>query len=169
MHTDLQFGEFMSARYASLVRTGYLLTGDRGLAEDLVQSALERTYLSWRRLRERESAEAYTRTTMVRLAVKWRRRRWTGEIPTGELPERAHHDPTGVADDADQLRRVLLRLPVAQRAVLVLRFYADQSEVETAAALGCSVGTVKSRTNRALRALREAGALPELSPGRGIQ
>jgi RNA polymerase sigma-70 factor (sigma-E family) len=169
MHTDQQFGEFMSARYASLVRTGYLLTGDRGLAEDLVQSALERTYLHWHRLRERESAEAYTRTTMVRLAIRWRRRRWTGEVPTGELPELADRDHAAAAEDADLMRRALLQLPVSQRAVLVLRFYADQSEAETAAALGCSLGTVKSRTYRALRTLRTTGVLPEPIPERGIR
>jgi RNA polymerase sigma-70 factor (sigma-E family) len=165
MSSEQQFGDFVSARYPSLVRTGYLLTGDRGHAEDLVQSALERTYLSWRRLRESANAEAYTRTVMVRLALRWRRRRWSGEIPTGELPESPGPDPVSALDEADVLRRALLRLPLPQRAVLILRYYADLPEAEIATVLGCSVGTVKSRASRGLDALRAAGVLTTLKEG----
>jgi RNA polymerase sigma-70 factor (sigma-E family) len=168
MVTDQPFGEFVSARYTSLLRAAYLLTGDRGHAEDLVQSALVRTYLGWRRLREPANAEAYTRATMIRLATRWRRRRWSGEVPTGELPEPAGRDHTAAVDDADLVRRALLGLPWAQRTVLVLRYFADQTEAEIAATLGVSVGTVKSRASRGLAALRAAGvhAVPnDAAPG----
>ena len=167
MSAEQQFADFVSARYPSLVRTGYLLLGDRGHAEDLVQSALERTYLAWRRLHEAANAEAYTRTVMIRLATRWRRRRWTGEIPTGDLPELPGADPAAGLDEADLLRQALLRLPLGQRAVLVLRYYADLPETEVAAVLGCSVGTVKSRAARGLDALRAAGVRQALTGPQG--
>ncbi len=153
------FAGFVSARYAPLVRTGYLLTGDRGLAEDLVQQCLLGTYRAWGRLERTGSAEAYTRTSMVRLATRWRGRRWRGEVPTDPLPEAPAGDhATGVVT-AEAVRRALAVLPAAQRAVLVLRYFDDRSEQETAEMLRCSVGTVKSRTSRALDALRARGLL----------
>ena len=156
---EREFAEFVGARYSSLLRTAYLLTGDRGHAEDLAQSALVRTFQAWRRLADPANAEAYTRATMIRLAMRWRRRRWTGEMPTAVLPERMAGDHAGTVKQAELLRRALLGLPWSQRAVLVLRYYADQSEAEIAAALGCSVGTVKSRASRGLAGLRAAGVL----------
>jgi RNA polymerase sigma-70 factor (sigma-E family) len=151
------FAEFVAGGYAGLVRTAYLLTGDRGLAEDLVQQCLLSTYRAFRRLDDVDRAEAYTRTSMVRLATRWRRRRWSGEVPTDPMPEHAVDDFASGVATTEVTRRALATLPAGQRAVLVLRYFDDRSERETAEMLGCSVGTVKSRTSRALAALRAAG------------
>jgi RNA polymerase sigma-70 factor (sigma-E family) len=158
------FDEFVAVTGARLGRTAALLTGDRHLAEDLLQTALAKTYLRWHRLREPAAAEAYVRRVMVTTLIRWRRRRWLGEIPAAELPERAAHDPYGAADTRDLLRSALLRLPPQQRAVLVLRFFEDLSEEDAARALGCSRGTVKSRTSRALAALRRSDLLDAAPP-----
>lgn len=156
---DELFDEFVARRYRALVRTAFLLVGDVGQAEDLVQSALYRTFRAWASLREPAAVEAYTRTTMIRLAGRWRRRRWSGEIPSADPSERA--DSRGEIDrsDAIDLWRALAGLSMPHRTVLVLRFYEDLSEAECAALLNCSVGTVKSRTSRALGALRASGNL----------
>jgi RNA polymerase sigma-70 factor (sigma-E family) len=157
--SDDDFAAFVAARYRALVRTGLLLTGDTGHAEDLTQSALIRTYLAWGRLREPANAEAYARRTLVRLALRARQRRWTAEVATARIPE-AGGEPLAVVDDLVlDVRRALASLPVAQRAVLVLRYLDDQSEAETARLLGISPGTVKSRAARGLATLREAGLL----------
>ena len=156
---DEAFVALVAARYPALVRSAFLLTGDRGTAEDLVQSALLRTYDRWARLGAPDHAEAYTRTVMVRLAARWRGRRWRGEVPAAQLPEPVGMDPVPATDEALQVRQAVAGLPWPQRAVLVLRFFEDRSEAETARLLGCSVGTVKSRTHRALAALRDAGLL----------
>ena len=156
---DGAFIDFVASRYAGLVRSGYLLTGDRGLAEDLVQQCLMATYRGWHRLDDPANAEAYTRTSMVRLATRWRRRRWHGEVPTDPLPEGSTSDHAPGVATADVVRRALAALSPDHRAVLVLRFFDDRSEDETAAMLRCSVGTVKSRTSRALAALRAHGLL----------
>ncbi|GHJ44038.1 hypothetical protein Cs7R123_13800 [Catellatospora sp. TT07R-123] len=151
-----EFDAFVRARTGALLRAAYFLTGDRHLAEDLVQSALARTHRSWPSLHAAGAADAYTRKTMYHLQVSWWRRRRVAETLTDELPAR-----TGaVADPADQtalqvtLRSMLLRLPARQRAVLVLRFFDDLTEEQTAQALGVTVGTVKSQTAKALAKLR---------------
>ena len=154
------FADFVASRYSSLARSAYLLVDDRGGAEDLVQSALFRTFAAWDRLRAGEAAEAYTRKTMVHLASRWRRRRWHGEIPDDRIASRpGFHDPISSPDRAVDVRVALSRLPLPQRAVLVLRYFDDLSEVETARVLGCSVGAVKSRASRGLTTLRAAGLL----------
>ncbi|HEY6748736.1 MAG TPA: SigE family RNA polymerase sigma factor [Mycobacteriales bacterium] len=157
------FAGFVRARYGSLLRYAYLLTADRGHAEDLVQDGLARTYAAWGRLVEPAAAEAYTRTTLVRLALRARRRRWRGETPTPVLPERPGPDPD--LDLAESVRAALATLPPDQRAVLVLRYYDDRSEREIAALLDCSPGTVKSRAARGLAALREAALLDGVLEG----
>lgn len=160
MARDDDFAAFVAARYRALVRTGLLLTGDTGHAEDLAQSALIRTYLAWARLREPANAEAYARRTLVRLALRARRRRWTGEVATD--PTAACPAPRADIDHEDlvlDVRRALTALPPGQRAVLVLRYLDDQSEAETARLLGISLGTVKSRAARGLASLRHAGLL----------
>ena len=160
MPRDDEFGAFVAARYRALVRTGLLLAGDLGHAEDLVQSALIRTYLAWGRLRDPASAEAYARRTLARLAVRARRRRWHGEAPAGVAPEPPHGPAAGPDGDlAVDVRRALATLPPGQRAVLVLRYLDDLSEAETARLLGVSPGTVKSRAARGLASLRQAGLL----------
>ena len=162
---DDEFAAFVAARYRALVRTGLLLAGDRGHAEDLAQSALIRTYLAWGRLRDPANAEAYARRTLLRLALRARQRRWSGEIATGRLPDRPDDRPAGGTLDpgrddlAFDVRRALAELPAGQRAVLVLRYLDDQSEAETARLLGISPGTVKSRAARGLATLRQAGLL----------
>lgn len=165
MARDEDFAAFMAARYRALVRTGLLLTGDVGHAEDLTQSALIRTYLAWTRLRGPASAEAYARKTLVRLAVRARRRRWSGEVASSHPGlARSPAEPltaSARSDLAMDVRRALAALPAGQRAVLVLRYLDDQSEAETARLLGISPGTVKSRTARGLASLRQAGLLDQ--------
>ncbi|MEU8296468.1 SigE family RNA polymerase sigma factor [Micromonospora sp. NPDC048909] len=136
------FAEFVRAETARLTRFAYLLTGDRHHAEDLVQVALARVAVRWERL---DDPAAYLRRVLVTQAASWWR--WRRARPPerldGLLPDRA-----GPGDDADlrlALRAALARLTVRQRAVLVLRYYEDRTETETAALLGCRVGTVKDR------------------------
>ncbi|MEV6816605.1 SigE family RNA polymerase sigma factor [Micromonospora sp. NPDC051296] len=161
-----EFRDFVTARSGALLRTAYLLTGDWGTAEDLLQTALTKTYLAWKRLGGIEAIEPYARRVMVNTSTSWWRRRWHGERPTETLPERAAADEIEQQLDRDVLWRHLRALPARQRAVLVLRYYEDMSEAQTAALLDISPGTVKSQTSRALSTLRrrlgadEAFALP---------
>ena len=160
MARDEEFGAFVAARYRALVRTGLLLSGDTGHAEDLAQSALIRTYLAWGRLRDPANAEAYARRTLVRLALRARQRRWNHEVAADRIPEPGLAIVgSGTEDLAVDVRRALATLPSGQRAVLVLRYLDDQSEAETARLLGISPGTVKSRAARGLASLRAAGLL----------
>ncbi|MGW0502509.1 SigE family RNA polymerase sigma factor [Micromonospora sp. NPDC003241] len=149
-----EFRDFVTARSAALLRTAYLLTGDWGTAEDLLQTALTKTYLAWKRLGGIEAIEPYARRVMVNTSTSWWRRRWHGERPTEVLPERAAADAIEQQLDRDVLWRHLRALPARQRAVLVLRYYEDMSEAQTAALLEISPGTVKSQTSRALATLR---------------
>jgi RNA polymerase sigma-70 factor (ECF subfamily) len=152
---DAEFREFVAARSPAMLRTSYLLAGgDWALAEDLLQSALTKTYLAWNRIRDRDAVDAYVRRTLATTATSWWRRRWHGERATAVLPERAAGDDARLVDERDALWRLVIRLPARQRAVLVLRFYEDLSEAETAHILGLSPGTVKSHTSRALATLR---------------
>ena len=150
-----EFREFVAARSAALLRTAFLLAGDWATAEDLLQTALTKTYLAWKRLGEIEAVEPYARRVLVNTATSWWRRRWHGERPTEVLPERAAPDRLDEQLERDVLWRHVKALPARQRAVLVLRFYEDLSEAQTAALLGISVGTVKSQTSRALGTLRQ--------------
>ena len=161
MTPDEEFTAFVAARWTALLRTGYLLTGNRSTAEDLVQAALAKTYVAWPRLRDVAAAEPYVKRTMVTTYTSWWRRHRGRESSVADLPER----PGVRAVPVDELEAVVTRsvlwphlaaLPRGQRAAVVLRFYEDLSEAETAAVLGCSVGTVKSQTHRALSALRTA-------------
>lgn len=155
------FSRFMADRYEPLVRTAYLLTADRGHAEDLAQASLLRTFLAWDRLRDTANAETYTRTVMARLAIRWGRRRWRGERATVSIDAAPVADGGERVDDADLAMRCLAALPAPQRAVLVLRYFEQRSEAEIAAILRCSPGTVKSRAARALAALRASGLLDD--------
>ncbi|MEU5562482.1 SigE family RNA polymerase sigma factor [Micromonospora musae] len=152
--SEEEFREFVAARSAALLRTAYLLAGDWATAEDLLQTALTKTYLAWRRLGGIEAIEPYARRVLVNTSTSWWRRRWHGERPTEVLPERAGADEVERQLDRDLLWRHLRALPNRQRAVLVLRYYEDMSEAQTAALLGISTGTVKSQTARALATLR---------------
>ena len=151
------FEALVDARSTSLLRTAYLLTGDWGTAEDLLQTALAKTWFRWHALRDTQAAEAYVRQVMSRTFATWWRRKWRGETPTDVLPDVLGHDPYSGVVARDLLRRALAELPPRQRAIVVLRFYEDLSEVQVAEALGCSVGTVKSTVSRALVRLRQSG------------
>jgi RNA polymerase sigma-70 factor (ECF subfamily) len=150
-----EFREFVAARSAALLRSAYLLAGDWATAEDLLQTALTKTYLAWKRLGEIEAVEPYARRVLVNTATSWWRRRWHGERPTEFLPERAVSDATDEQLNRDLLWKHVKALPARQRAVLVLRFYEDMSEAQTAELLNISAGTVKSQTSRALGTLRQ--------------
>lgn len=149
-----EFREFVTARSAALLRTAYLLTGDWGLAEDLLQTALTKTYLAWKRLGEIGAVEPYTRRVLINTATSWWRRRWWGERPTEQLPERPGVDQHQEALERDAMWRHLRALPPRQRAVLVLRYYEDLSEAQIAELMEISPGTVKSQAARALATLR---------------
>ncbi len=156
------FSAFVGSRYPALVRYGVLLTGDRGHGEDLVQSALVKTYRAWSRLYPEGQPEAYTRTVMERMAWRMVRRRWRGELPTADLPERATDgDAYAERDRADAVLQALRTLPAQQRVVLILRYWAGLTEAEIAERLGCSAGTVKSRASRAVAFLRASALLDD--------
>ena len=146
------FDEFVATRSRALLRTAYLLTGDHGLAEDLLQTALAKCWFSWGRIDG--PPEPYVRRALATTYATWWRRRWRGEQPTGNLPDRGDPAATAPVDDRDALWRALGALPRRQRAVVVLRYYEDLSEAETASALGISTGTVKSQAAKALATLR---------------
>ncbi|WP_344442386.1 SigE family RNA polymerase sigma factor [Kitasatospora nipponensis] len=160
------FEEYVAARQGALLRTAYLLTGDAHLAQDLVQSTLLRVWQRWSRIGPMEHADGYVHRVMVTMLAGWRRRRWQGEVPHGDpalVPapgSGAAHDPHAAHGDRAVLVTALRTLPPRQRAVVVLRFHLDLSEAQAAAALGCSVGTVKSQTAKALARLR--GSVPVL-------
>jgi RNA polymerase sigma-70 factor (sigma-E family) len=147
---DALFDAFVRARLAELLRFGHVLSGNPHTAADLVQDALERTLLAWPRIQKRDDPEGYVRRTMINGYISiWRRRsreRLVAQVPDIVLGS----EPPGDAD----LMHALAQLPPRARAVVVLRFYQDLSEREAAAVLGCSVGTVKSQTARALARLR---------------
>lgn len=153
--TEAEFTAFVAARSAALMRTAHLLAGDRQHGEDLLQQALTKVYLSWRKMRDPQAAEAYARRTLVTTAVSWRRRRWHGEHPSEVLPERLAPDGTAGIDERLRVWAEIAALPARQRAVVVLRYYEDHSESEIAGLLGVTPGTVKSQASRALSTLRE--------------
>jgi RNA polymerase sigma-70 factor (sigma-E family) len=159
VRTVESFDEFVGARSPALLRTAYLLTRDHALAEDLVQTALAKAWFHWSRIKS-DDPEPYVRRILVTTYSAWWRRRWTGEIPTEELPE----TPAPPGEDGIDLWDALGRLPRRQRAVLVLRFYEDLTEAETARLMGCSVGTVKSQASKALAKLRLDPALASGAP-----
>ena len=160
------FRDFVEARSSALLRSGWLLTGDWPSAEDLVQTALAAAWPHWSSLRRQDAPELYVRKIMVNTFLRWRQRRWNGEVATAKLPElRAYGDVFAQVDSRTALTSALDRLPPRQRAVVVLRYFADQTEAQTAEAMGCSVGAVKSHAAKALARLREAPGLAELMTG----
>ena len=157
------FTELVSTRSGALFRTAYLVVGDHQLAQDLLQEALVKAYAAWPRLRDPAKAEAYVRRTIMTTATSWRRRRSFHERPVGAVPETSTGDATEQLAVQDALWHELSSLPPRQRAALVLRFYEDLTEAQTAEAMGCSVGTVKSQVSDALTKLRNrAGLEPAL-------
>ena len=161
MRDDQGFAEFATANARRLRHAARLLTGDDSRAEDLLQTALARTYLRWDRIRA-EDPTAYVRRVLYTAHVDWWRRRWRHEYPTDELPDvAAAGDLADRAAERDRLRGALARLSPRERAVVVLRFYEDLGERETAAVLGMAVGTVKSTCSRALAKLRVSPLLAD--------
>jgi RNA polymerase sigma-70 factor (sigma-E family) len=152
------FVEFVTARGPALHRTAVLLTRQEQSAEDLVQVALAKAWTSWGRIEG--SHEAYVRRIIVNEFASGWRRRWRGEVPTADLPERACDEGEAVST-RQSLIAALATLPPRQRAVVVLRFFNDYTEAATADALSISVGTVKSQTFKALASLRVSGELAE--------
>lgn len=149
-----RYEEWAAARAPSLHRTAYLLCGDWHVAEDMVQEALVRAASRWRRLEGMEQPEAYVRKVLVNGVRRRGRLRSSSERPASALPSPAVLDGAQERADRDALMGALARLPARQRATVVLRYFEQLSEVETAHALECSTGTVKSQTSRALAALR---------------
>ena len=163
-HAKQDFADFAAARSPELLRLAYVLTGDRHAAEDLLQTAFTRAAAHWGRVHR--SPEAYLRKIMYREQVSlWRRRSRRPETVMAELPEPGGHqqlagDQLASADSRLALRQALLALPPGKRVVLVLRYLEDMPEAQVAAVLGCSVGTVRSQTHKAIRQLKTV--LPDL-------
>lgn len=149
---DESFRRFVVDRRRSLLRSAFLLTGDRGHAEDLVQTALLKTYRHWDRVVGRGDPGAYVHRVLVTTSTSWWRRLASSEQVIESVPDRAA-DPEWERDD--ELVRAIRSLPPRMRAVVVLRFYEDLSESRTAEVLGCSIGTVKTQASRAMARLRE--------------
>jgi RNA polymerase sigma-70 factor (sigma-E family) len=149
-----EFAEFVASHARQLQRAAWLLTGDWGNAEDLVQTALTRTWQHWTSVRHPDARAAYTRRVVVTTFLGWRRRRSVDES-LGWVPDRAAHGSReNEFVDSVAVLAALKLLPPRQRAVVVLRYFDDLTEHAAADALGCSVGTVKSQNARALRTLR---------------
>src|SRR5215469_5439629 len=156
---DVTFEEFVRARSSSLLRTALLLAGqDRAEAEDLLQIALERAYRHWPRVLKSAEPERYVRRILANASAdRWRSiGRRAEHAASARSPEAVTPDRTTDIAERDYLLRALAALPPGQRAVVVLRYFDDLSEGQTAQMLGCSVGTVKSQTARALDRLRAA-------------
>jgi len=150
---DEEFRDFVVANTPALFRTAFMLTGDRGHAEDLLQTAWMKTSRRWTQIIAPEARYAYVRRVMVNTQTSWFRRRRVVEDFVDALPESPGQSNDFQAPEGVTLP-ALARLPAGMRAVLVLRFFEDLSEAETARLLGCSVGTVKSQTSRGLDRLR---------------
>ncbi|KAB2973631.1 SigE family RNA polymerase sigma factor [Streptomyces sp. SS1-1] len=162
------FSSYVRARQPVLLRTARSLTANPSDAEDLLQTALTKTYVAWERIEDHRALDGYVRRALLNTRTSQWRKRKVDEFACDELPE---PEPLpGHADDPaerqalrDAMWRAIMRLPARQRAMVVLRYYEDLSEVQTAEVLGVSVGTVKSAVSRALGKLRED---PELVPVR---
>jgi RNA polymerase sigma-70 factor (sigma-E family) len=151
---EAEFTEFVHGNWARLVRLGYVLTGDRGLGEDLAQSALAKAYASWPRVARAGSPDAYVRKIVVNASRDRLRRRRVDELLTDLVPEPKCAASGDAVETRAALLSALLKLPARQREIVVLRFWLDLTETEAAAAAGCSIGNVKSQTSRALAKLR---------------
>lgn len=154
---DSEYVEFVETMGPRLRRTAYLICGDWHRAEDAVQEALYKLYLSWAKVDRSGNPAAYARRVVVNTTLDGRRRPWRREVPTDELPDQAMAgDPGGQHAARDELGAVLAEVPPRQRACVVLRYYEDLSIEQTADILGCSAGTVKSQAARGLETLRHA-------------
>lgn len=155
------FEEFVAGQAAGLLRLAYLLTGDRHLAEDLLQTAMVKVYRRWRSVERAVQPEAYVRRILVNTSITWRRRHvWlerptaTGSLPDGGLGAGPDGDPAEELASREAVWQLLLRLPPRARAVLVLRFFEDLDDATIAQVLGVAPSTVRSTASRALAGLR---------------
>ncbi len=163
--TDGEYTAYVSARLPRLHRTAYLMCGDAHRADDLVQATLVSLYVHWRRASSAHNLDGYVHRIMTHRFVDEKRRPWSRVELHAEPPERGTAPPDGV-DERDTVVAALRRIPPGQRAVIVLRYFEDLSVEDTAAALGCSTGTVKSQCARGLVALRTAlGDAQTITPG----
>ncbi|GAA2996901.1 SigE family RNA polymerase sigma factor [Streptosporangium longisporum] len=159
---EADFRQFVIDRSGALFRTAYLLTGDRHAAEELVKTALVKTAVKWRGLRDPAALEGYVRRVMYHEQVsRWRRRSRVTEVSAGWLPEQIGDGHAETADLRLVMRDALARLTPRQRTMLVLRYFEDLSETEIARLLGVRVGSVRSQIYRSLERLKKAA--PELS------
>jgi len=150
-----EFTEFVTARSHALIRLAYVLTSDQHAAEDLLQSALTKAAAHWGRIHS--SPEAYVRRIMYRDQVSiWRQRARRNEVPVAVVPEHRSENPFNDFEERTVLLDAIRALPAGKRAVLVLRYLEDLPESQVANILGCSVGTVRSQTHRAVAQLRLA-------------
>lgn len=162
---DGEFVEYVSARLPSLYRTAFLMCGDAHLADDVVQQTITALYVKWRRVSRADNIDAYVHRMLVHKLVDEKRLSWTkvrllGSVP---VPDRPPVTPYDDLAERDSLVAALAHLPRGQRTVLVLRFLCDLSLADTAAAMGCSEGNVKSQTARALAAVRQVLDVTEMS------
>lgn len=156
-----EFSEFAHSRWPQLVRLGYGLTGDRGMAEDLAQTALASAYASWSRVSRADDPDAYLRRILLNAYRGGRRKRRVAEDLRPTAPEVAIADPADRHDDQAAMLAALAELPPKQREVVLLRFWLDLTEVQVAATIGCSLGNVKSQSARALAKLRVSAELAD--------
>lgn len=165
MSRDVDFDGFVAARSRALLQTAWLLTGDWHLAEDLLQTTLAKAYPAWHRIRDGND-EAYVRRVLVTTYSTWWRRAWRREQATDQLADVVDAGDSPAQVDLRQLlSSALASLPRRQRAVVVLRYYCDLSELDAAEALGCSVGTVKSQAAKGLSRLRQSDLAVALEEG----
>ena len=160
--SDEQFDGFVRSASPGLLRAARLLVGDWPAAEDLVQTAFEKTWPRWDKLPDDQQRLAYLHRVLTNAFLRGQRRKWTGEIATGELPHPAAADETDTLLLRASVLASVRRLPPRQRAVIALRYLADLTEAQTAAAMRCSTGTVKGYSARALAALRADPAVADL-------
>jgi RNA polymerase sigma-70 factor (sigma-E family) len=159
---DERFAQFIAARQRSLQRTAWWLTGDWGLAEDLVQTALARSWPKWERVQRLDDPEIYVRRVMVNVWASWSHRRWRGEKATESMPEdQIQGDMAAEVAVRLTVRAALESLTARQRAMVVLRIFDDLSEAQVANVMGCAVGTVKSTMSQALARLRDNAQMTE--------
>jgi RNA polymerase sigma-70 factor (sigma-E family) len=163
--TQPSFDVFVAARGSALLRHAYVLTGDRHLAEDLVQEVLAHLYRRWDKVVATTSPEAYVKTSVTRQFLSWRRRRSYAERPTDAVPEprAAQGDSSDTFAGDDAVWRQLATLPRRQRAILALRFYDDQSDAQIAEILGISASAVRAHASRGITTLREQLAGTDVS------
>lgn len=162
MSANDDFTEYVAARWPRLVRSAMLLGCSTPEAEDIVQTALTRCLVHWRKVEQADDRDAYVHRVLINTFTSSRRRRWTTEEPMAAVPEHAGPDEAAAIEQADTVLRALGLLSEDHRTAVVLRYYAHLSEQQMATALNVAPGTVKSRLSRALEALSHDPHLSEL-------